>query len=173
MSLVPTKEYTSAAEIYAARRALRAQFYAKPVPKPAKAPEPIIVAPSEPEPDPREKYLRDWLSLASPGSRRASCTTSVLEVVAKHTGFDRVAIIGESRRAPLVRARQMAYWLLRKHTTMSFPHIGSKLGGRDHTTILSGFNKIEFLMAEDRDFAALMGVLSAEIASKAQEGRSR
>ena len=178
MSLVPVKEFTDAADLLASRRALRAQFYGKPAPKPAKAPQPVVVAPPEPEPEPapideREQAIRDWLSLASPGSVRASAASMILDIVAKHTGYNRVALISESRHAPLVRARQMAYWLMRRHTGLSLPSIGHRIGGRDHTTVLSGFRKIKFLMSEDQDFAALMRTLSAEVEAKAQEGREQ
>ena len=45
--------------------------------------------------------------------------------------------------------RQMAMYLCRKHTDSSFPAIGSKFGGRDHSTVIHAAQTIERRMKED------------------------
>lgn len=55
-------------------------------------------------------------------------------------------IKGEKRDAFLVKARQIAMYLLKKELDLSYVEIGNILGGRDHTTIMHGVNKIEGLL---------------------------
>lgn len=52
-------------------------------------------------------------------------------------------IKGPKRDASLVRARQIAMYLLKKELNLTFVEIGNVLGGRDHTTIMHGVGKIE------------------------------
>ena len=51
--------------------------------------------------------------------------------------------ISHRRSHYIVEARQVFYWLARKYTSFSLPQIGAFCGGRDHTTILHGVNKID------------------------------
>ncbi len=59
-------------------------------------------------------------------------------------------IRGEKRSAFLVRARQIAMYLLRKELNLSYVEIGNSLGGRDHTTVMYGVEKIENLLLNKR-----------------------
>ncbi len=45
--------------------------------------------------------------------------------------------------------RQISMYLARKHTNMSLLEIGGFFGGRDHTTVLHGIDKISKLYQED------------------------
>src|SRR5439155_6416917 len=49
----------------------------------------------------------------------------------------------------LALPRQIAMYLVRKHTGSSFPDIGEKFGGKDHTTVLHACRKIEEKMRTD------------------------
>ena len=48
-----------------------------------------------------------------------------------------------SRKKEVVRPRQMAMYLLREETKYSFPEIGQRLGGRDHSTVIHAYEKIK------------------------------
>ena len=63
-------------------------------------------------------------------------------------------LISPRRSNRLVHARQVAYFIIKNHTTLSYPQIGRKFGGRDHTTVLHGVNKIKKLIETDSDIAA-------------------
>ena len=52
------------------------------------------------------------------------------------------------RDASLVKPRQVAMYILRKEFGLSFVEIGNILGGRDHTTIMYGVDKMENLLPE-------------------------
>ena len=47
----------------------------------------------------------------------------------------------------------MAMYLAKKLTPRSYPEIGRKFGGRDHTTVLHGVRKIEELITQDSQVA--------------------
>lgn len=53
---------------------------------------------------------------------------------------------GPKREAALVRARQVAMYLLKKELGLTYVEIGAILGGRDHTTIMHGVEKINSLV---------------------------
>lgn len=63
-------------------------------------------------------------------------------------------LISPRRSNRLVHARQVAYFIIKNHTTLSYPQIGRKFGGRDHTTVLHGVNKIKNLIETNPDVAA-------------------
>jgi chromosomal replication initiator protein len=57
-------------------------------------------------------------------------------------------IIGASRRRPLVLARQVAMYVCRELTDLSYPAIAEAFGGRDHTTVIHAVRKIGEQMKE-------------------------
>jgi len=62
----------------------------------------------------------------------------------------KVADLKSSRRQKIiVRPRQVAMYLARKHAGASYPELGSRFGDKDHTTILSACRKIETLLVND------------------------
>lgn len=56
-------------------------------------------------------------------------------------------IKGPKRDARLVRARQISMFILKKKLRLTLVEIGNILGGRDHTTIMHGVEKIEFILS--------------------------
>ena len=73
----------------------------------------------------------------------------VVDKVAMFYGVDPGDITGRSRTRGVVRPRQVCMYLSREETTASLPQIGLALGGRDHTTVLHGYDKIAALVEED------------------------
>lgn len=57
-------------------------------------------------------------------------------------------LIKQSRRKEYVKPRQIAMYVSRKELGSSFPTIGEFYGGRDHTTVMHGVEKIEKLMVQ-------------------------
>ncbi len=64
------------------------------------------------------------------------------------------------RDARLVRARQVAMYFLKKEFGLTLEEIGNILGGRDHTTIMYGVEKIENLLPNKRFSEEMMGISS-------------
>jgi chromosomal replication initiator protein len=52
-------------------------------------------------------------------------------------------ILGSSRKKEIVRSRQIMIYFLRKDLNYSYPYIAKKIGGKDHTTIIYSYSKIE------------------------------
>lgn len=75
----------------------------------------------------------------------------VLEATSAMFGFSVEELQGKSRQRPLVLARQIAMYVLRETTDLSFPSIAAAFGGRDHTTVMHAVDKISNLMAERRE----------------------
>jgi chromosomal replication initiation ATPase DnaA len=72
--------------------------------------------------------------------------TIIREVAEKHE-VKVVDIISIRRDRKSCIARHEAMWRLKQETTMSFPQIGRRLGGRDHSTVIHGIHKHEERMA--------------------------
>jgi chromosomal replication initiator protein len=64
---------------------------------------------------------------------------------------------GPKRHRSVAHPRMVAMFLCRKLTSMSYPEIGSRFGGKDHSTVISAVRKIERLCGED---AALRSVVN-------------
>ncbi len=67
----------------------------------------------------------------------------IVAVIASHYGIEEGVIYEKTRRKEVVKARQVAMYLLREDFNISYPLIGSKLGGRDHTTAIHSHLKIK------------------------------
>jgi len=52
-------------------------------------------------------------------------------------------IMGAGRGVRLAKARHIAMWLARRYSGRSFPEIGRLMGGRDHTTVISGVRRVD------------------------------
>jgi chromosomal replication initiator protein len=76
-------------------------------------------------------------------SRRKRISSDViLRAVAEFYGVDLRAMTGRGRSRNIVIPRQVAMYLLREETDSSLMDIGQLLGGRDHTTVIYGCEKI-------------------------------
>ena len=74
------------------------------------------------------------------------------DILNQVSGFYEVAIddlLGPRRTRDIAVARQVVMYLARDLTDMSLPQIGQALGGRDHTTIMHGCDKISALFEKD------------------------
>ncbi len=82
-------------------------------------------------------------------NQRECTPLSVIEAVADFYSLTTDDITGRSRSQKVVKPRQIAVYLARQETNASLPQIGAALGGRDHTTVLYSFNKINDLAERD------------------------
>jgi chromosomal replication initiator protein len=75
----------------------------------------------------------------------------VVRKVADSFGVAIERMLGRDRSREVALPRQIAMYLLREESNISLPQIGETLGGRDHTTVMYGCEKInELLEADDR-----------------------
>ncbi|MBX3047391.1 MAG: chromosomal replication initiator protein DnaA [Anaerolineales bacterium] len=74
---------------------------------------------------------------------------NIVEAVAKTFNQPMDKLLSRDRSAPVALARQVAMYLLREEARLSLPMIGEVLGGRDHTTVMHGYEKISDLIETD------------------------
>ncbi len=87
---------------------------------------------------------------------RPTKTVSVKHVVSKVAefyGIDEESIYEKTRRREVVRPRQVIMYLLREDFSVSYPTIGNKLGGRDHTTVIHSCEKVKREIVDDAELA--------------------
>lgn len=73
----------------------------------------------------------------------------IQRIVARHYNVSRQELVSNRRTRVIVKPRQIAMYLAKTLTPRSFPEIGRRFGGRDHTTVLHAVRKIEELVGED------------------------
>jgi chromosomal replication initiator protein DnaA len=81
-------------------------------------------------------------SLAEDGRQRRVGVDDVLQAVAEHYRISIEDLRGKQRDKHIVVPRQIAMYLMRQETEASLLEIGQALGGRDHSTVLHGCDKI-------------------------------
>ncbi len=83
------------------------------------------------------------------GNRGSISTSQVVDAVEAYFRVSEKDLIGRQRKREIVMPRQIAMFLMREATDSSLVDIGRALGGRDHTTVLHGIEKIELLLETD------------------------
>lgn len=73
----------------------------------------------------------------------------VVKIVGDFYNIDEQSIYEKTRRKDIVRARQMVMFILREDFNVSYPLIGQKLGGKDHTTVIHSCTKIKDELKND------------------------
>ncbi|NJN15835.1 MAG: chromosomal replication initiator protein DnaA [Oscillochloris sp.] len=94
------------------------------------------------------KALSDLLGNAR---RKRISPEMILAMVSEHYGIEQRVLEGKGRSRNIVVPRQVAMYLMREETGSSLVEIGRLLGGRDHTTVMYGCEKIaEDINADSR-----------------------
>ncbi|GAC1650769.1 MAG: chromosomal replication initiator protein DnaA [Ktedonobacteraceae bacterium] len=70
-------------------------------------------------------------------------TAEVLDGVCRYYNVARERLVGNSRGREIAWPRQVAMYLMRQETSATFLQIGTELGGRDHSTIKHGWEKVQ------------------------------
>ena len=83
-------------------------------------------------------------------SRRSELTVAqIISVVARYYKLDDDVLVSRGRTKEVAFARQMAMYLAREETDASLPQLGEAIGGRDHTTVMHGWEKISSQIERD------------------------
>ncbi len=67
----------------------------------------------------------------------------VVKIVAEYYQLEELSVYEKTRKKEIVKARQVVMYLLREDFNVSYPLIGQKLGGKDHTTVIHSCLKIK------------------------------
>ncbi|MGL3608305.1 chromosomal replication initiator protein DnaA [Rhizobium sp. G187] len=88
--------------------------------------------------------------LVGAGDQKRVRIEDIQRVVARHYNVSRQELVSNRRTRVIVKPRQIAMYLSKTLTPRSFPEIGRRFGGRDHTTVLHAVRKIEELISADQ-----------------------
>lgn len=94
-----------------------------------------------------EEQLKDILSAC----RRRITIDEIQRAVCEYYRIDRSEMSSKRRARAVVRPRQVAMYLAKVMTPRSYPEIGRKFGGRDHSTVIHAVRLVEDLRKQDSD----------------------
>ncbi len=89
----------------------------------------------------------------------------VIKAVSQFYDLKEKDLSESSRKKEIVKPRQIAMYILRKDLKCSFPFIGRKLGGRDHTTVMHSCDKIEKEVNNDENLKEEIELIKQFISS--------
>ena len=100
----------------------------------------------------------------APTLRRRVSLDSVLHTVSAHYEVPEAKLVESGRGTKEVsKARQVAMYLMRELSPISLQSIGSRFGGKDHSTVVHAINSVKKEMASDPCFARLIESLKNSI----------
>ena len=97
--------------------------------------------------------VQSLLSAGFRASERRITVDEIQKVTADHFGLKQADLLSPRRTRQVARPRQVGMYLAKQLTTRSYPDIGRRFGGRDHTTVLHGVRRIEELIGQDEQIA--------------------
>ena len=106
-----------------------------------------------------EEAIKD---IISPGESRKVTSELIIDIVAEHFHIKPEDIKGKKRTAEIVYPRQIAMYLCQDHGD-SLKRIGELLGGRDHTTVMHGVEKISNELKTNDSTARLIQTIRKKI----------
>lgn len=107
--------------------------------------------------------LKDIISKDKP---KVITAEYILNTVATYFHLKPEELTSSKRTRNIAYPRQIAMYLCRKLTDLSLPKIGEKFGGRDHTTIIHGFDKISRELQTDVELSQMLNELESKITSR-------
>jgi len=114
------------------------------------------------------EMAREILKNLIPDRSRALTIEAIQKLVADHYNVKISDLKSPRRLKVLTVPRQIAMYLCRKHVKSSFPELGMKFGGKDHSTVVHAVQKIEKLLQQDltlrNEISSLEKILQTEIA---------
>jgi len=107
-----------------------------------------------------EEALQD---IISPNEKKIITPELIVDVVAEHYNITSSDIYSKNKSRSISYPRQIVMYLCRKLTELSVTEIGKVLGGRDHSTVLHGFDKISKDIQKDSTMQNTIDVLIKKI----------
>lgn len=102
--------------------------------------------------DMAKENLKDIL-----GDRHKEITVELIQkTIADYFDLKLLDLKSEKRVKNIVYARQIAIWFCREMTKSSYPEIGSKFGGKDHSTVIHSYKKIDKSIADEPKVAKVI-----------------
>ena len=105
-----------------------------------------------------EKALADLLP-----NRPEVSADDIVKAVGSFFGVTPEELRGSRRTRRIAQPRQIVMYLMREETDASLPQIGAELGGRDHTTVLYGYERVRVRLEQDDQFKREMMLLKGQL----------
>jgi len=102
-----------------------------------------------------DETLRNLIASAPPGLT----IEAIQREVSSYFDIKLHDLKGPKRHRAVAHPRMIAMYLARRLTAMSFPEIGSRFGGKDHSTVISAVRKIERLVQSDPSLRSVVSTL--------------
>lgn len=113
-----------------------------------------------------EKFAASVLfELISGGKKKGITHKHIIATVSDFYDISQEDLLIKGRKREVVRPRQIAMYLMRMELNYSFPGIGEKLGGRDHTTAIHAFEKIARELEVDEKLIEELSLLREKLYS--------
>jgi chromosomal replication initiator protein len=87
----------------------------------------------------------------------------IIRAISDYFGVSEQELVGKSREKRIALPRQVAMYLLREELQCSYPSIGKELGGRDHTTAMHAYTKIQRLLSEEHQITGDIELIRQKI----------
>lgn len=127
-------------------------------------PEPIPVLP--PISNRLLKFANEIMTDGSPPVPPQPTIREIQDAVCSHFSINRIDLLSNRRQQKFVRPRQIGIYLCRKFTIRSYPEIGNKFGGRDHSTAIAAVERVELLLPTDPNICRSVEYLSAVVSAR-------
>jgi chromosomal replication initiator protein len=93
--------------------------------------------------------------------RKSLAVSEIVDKVARFFEIEATSIYEKTRRKEIIKPRQLIMYILREDFHVSYPAIGQKLGGRDHTTVIHSCEKIRTNLKSDSALEEELGQIRA------------
>ncbi|MBI4086891.1 chromosomal replication initiator protein DnaA [Candidatus Kaiserbacteria bacterium] len=93
--------------------------------------------------------------------RKSLAVSEIVDKVARFYDIESASIYEKTRRKEIIKPRQLIMYILREDFHVSYPAIGQKLGGRDHTTVIHSCEKIKTNLRSDSSLEDELGQIRA------------
>ena len=90
----------------------------------------------------------------------------IIKTVSQFYEISEADILGKNRKQEVVLPRQVVMFLMRDELRNSYPFIGEKLGGRDHTTVMHACSKIERSLQKNESFEDELNLIKQQLYSE-------
>ena len=112
-----------------------------------------------------EEFVHEVLGEAQQAKKAAAPITveAVQKAVASHFAVRIADLKGPRRHKGIARPRMIAMYLCRELTGSSFPEIGLRFGGKDHSTVINACKRMTSISAEDPQLKATIEQLREQL----------
>lgn len=110
-----------------------------------------------------EENVRFLLGKGNPINNHKLDSKKVLMIVNQYFDIKMADLVGPNRKKGLVNPRQIAMYLLYRDCKLPYEKIGEILGGRDHTTIMHGVEKIGEILNTDSEVQKAVGEIKQKL----------